>query len=87
MTNFSQAYPLVRFGTGDLSAVLPGQSPCGRTNMRINGWMGRADQRTKVKGMFVDPKQIAALVKRHPEISAARLVESAPVIRMQCVCW
>ena len=74
VTNFSQAYPLVRFGTGDLSAVLPGQSPCGRTNMRINGWMGRADQRTKVKGMFVDPKQIAALVKRHPEISAARLV-------------
>ena len=74
VTNFSAAYPLVRFGTGDLSAVLPGQSPCGRTNMRIKGWMGRADQRTKVKGMFVDPKQIADLVKRHPEVSAARLV-------------
>ena len=74
VTNFNSAYPLVRFGTGDLSAVLPGQSPCGRTNMRIKGWMGRADQRTKVKGMFVDPKQIAELVKKHPEISAARLV-------------
>ncbi len=76
VTNFNSAYPLVRFGTGDLSAVLPGQSPCGRTNMRIKGWMGRADQRTKVKGMFVDPKQIAELVKRHPEVSAARLVVS-----------
>ena len=74
VTNFSTSYPLVRFGTGDLSAVLPGHSPCGRTNMRIKGWMGRADQRTKVKGMFVDPKQIGDLVKRHTEISGARLV-------------
>ena len=74
VTNFSAAYPLVRFGTGDLSAVLPGESPCGRTNMRIKGWMGRADQRTKVKGMFVDPKQIDAVVKKHPEIASARLV-------------
>ncbi|MEE9314987.1 MAG: phenylacetate--CoA ligase family protein [Rhizobiaceae bacterium] len=74
VTNFSLTYPLVRFGTGDLSAVLPGQSPCGRSNMRIKGWMGRADQRTKVKGMFVDPKQIAELVKRHGEIDGARLV-------------
>ena len=74
VTNFSVSYPLVRFGTGDLSAVLAGQSPCGRTNMRIKGWMGRADQRTKIKGMFVDPKQVDALVKKHDEISAARLI-------------
>ena len=74
VTTFNTTYPLIRFGTGDLSATLEGQSPCGRTNMRIKGWMGRADQRTKVKGMFVDPKQIADIVKRHPEISSARLV-------------
>ncbi|MFU0505423.1 phenylacetate--CoA ligase family protein [Pseudaminobacter sp. NGMCC 1.201702] len=74
VTGFNAAYPLVRFGTGDLSATLPGVSPCGRTNMRIGGWMGRADQRTKVKGMFVDPKQIAEIVGRHPEIAKARLV-------------
>ncbi|ODT06395.1 MAG: AMP-dependent synthetase [Mesorhizobium sp. SCN 65-20] len=76
VTCFNAAYPLVRFGTGDLSAVLPGTSPCGRTNLRIKGWMGRADQRTKVKGMFVDPKQIAELVSRHDEIGKARLVVS-----------
>lgn len=76
VTNFSLAYPLVRFGTGDLSAVLPGQSPCGRTNMRIRGWMGRADQRTKVKGMFVDPMQISELRMRHLELNGARLVVS-----------
>ncbi|CAN0593921.1 unnamed protein product, partial [Laminaria digitata] len=74
ITNFNPAYPMIRLGTGDLSAVLPGASPCGRTNMRINGWMGRADQRTKIKGMFVDPKQIAELVTRHPEIIRARLI-------------
>ena len=74
VTTLNPAYPLVRFGTGDLSAVLPGVSPCGRTNTRLKGWMGRADQRTKVKGMFVDPAQIAALLKRHPEIGRARLV-------------
>jgi phenylacetate-CoA ligase len=67
-------YPLIRFGTGDLSAVLPGLSPCGRTNMRIKGWMGRADQTTKVKGMFVHPSQIADVLRRHPEIVKARLV-------------
>ncbi len=67
-------YPLIRFGTGDLSAVLPGRSPCGRTNVRIKGWMGRADQTTKVKGMFVHPSQVAAIVARHPEIGKARLV-------------
>jgi len=71
-------YPLVRFGTGDLSALLPGPSPCGRTNMRIKGWMGRADQTTKVKGMFVHPSQVAAVVKRHPEITKARLVVDNP---------
>ena len=68
------AYPLIRFATGDLTAALPGPSPCGRTNMRIRGWMGRADQRTKVKGMFVDPAQIAEVVRRHPAIARARLV-------------
>jgi phenylacetate-CoA ligase len=70
-------YPLIRFGTGDLSAVLPGVSPCGRTNLRIKGWMGRADQTTKVKGMFVHPGQVAAIVSRHPEIGRARLVVDA----------
>jgi len=74
VTGFNEAYPLVRLGTGDLSAILPGQSPCGRTNRRIRGWLGRADQRTKIKGMFVDPKQVAEIVRRHPEIGRARLV-------------
>ncbi|WP_163267379.1 phenylacetate--CoA ligase family protein [Chelativorans alearense] len=74
VTSFNPAYPLVRLGTGDLSSVLPGVSPCGRTNMRITGWKGRADQRTKVKGMFVDPEQVAELMKRHLELSRARLV-------------
>ena len=73
VTTLNRAYPLVRFGTGDLSKILPGASPCGRTGPRIAGWMGRADQRTKVKGMFVDPKQIAALVAAHPDIARARL--------------
>ncbi len=76
VTTFNSAYPLVRLGTGDLSAILPGASPCGRTNKRIKGWMGRADQRTKIKGMFVDPKQVADIVRRHPEISKARLIVS-----------
>jgi phenylacetate-CoA ligase len=74
VTSFNPAYPLVRFGTGDLSAVLPGRSPCGRTNVRIRGWMGRADQRTKVRGMFVDPSQVADVAKRHPDIRRVRLV-------------
>ena len=60
-------YPLIRFATGDLSAVLPGPSPCGRTNVRIKGWMGRADQSTKVRAMFVTPRQVAEIVRRHPE--------------------
>jgi phenylacetate-CoA ligase len=74
VTTFNRAYPLLRFATGDLSALLPGQSPCGRTNIRIRGWMGRADQRTKVRGMFVDPAQVAAVAKRHPELGRLRLV-------------
>ena len=74
VTSFSQDYPLVRFATGDMSKYLPGASPCGRTNTRIAGWMGRADQTTKVKGMFVRPEQVATVVKRHPEIIKARLV-------------
>ena len=74
VTTFNQAYPLIRFGTGDMSAVLAGPSPCGRTNMRIKGWMGRADQRTKVRGMFVDPEQIAEISKKHPGLGRLRLV-------------
>jgi phenylacetate-CoA ligase len=74
ITTFNKDYPLIRFGTGDLSAVLPGTSPCGRTNTRIKGWMGRADQSTKVRAMFVTPGQVAEIVKRHPEIAKARLV-------------
>ncbi|MGH8750543.1 MAG: phenylacetate--CoA ligase family protein [Burkholderiales bacterium] len=74
VTTLNPDYPLIRFGTGDLSAVLPGASPCGRTNLRIKGWMGRADQTTKVKGMFVQPTQVAQVMKRHPEIIKARLV-------------
>jgi phenylacetate-CoA ligase len=67
-------YPLIRFGTGDLSALLHGTSPCGRTNLRIKGWMGRVDQTTKVKGMFVHPSHVATIIKRHPEIVHARLI-------------
>jgi len=74
VTTLNPDYPLIRFGTGDLSAVMPGQSPCGRTNMRIKGWMGRADQTTKVRGMFVYPGQVADVARRHPEIGRARLV-------------
>jgi phenylacetate-CoA ligase len=76
VTTLSADYPLIRFATGDLSAILPGESPCGRTNTRIVGWKGRADQTTKVKGMFVHPEQIAEALKRHPEIARARLVVS-----------
>ena len=74
VTSLNPDYPLIRFATGDLSAVLEGPSPCGRTNMRIKGWMGRADQTTKIKGMFVRPEQVAALVARHDEIHRARVV-------------
>mgnify|MGYP001791911281 CR=1 FL=1 len=74
VTSLNADYPLLRFATGDMSAVLPGESPCGRTNTRIKGWMGRADQTTKIKGMFVRPEQVAALVARHPEVTRARVV-------------
>jgi len=76
VTSLNPAYPLIRFGTGDLSAVLPGDCPSGRTNTRIRGWMGRADQTTKIRGMFVHPKQVADIVRRFPEVLRARLVVS-----------
>ncbi|MEQ8900277.1 MAG: AMP-binding protein [Roseovarius sp.] len=76
VTTLNPDYPLIRFATGDLSAVMEGESPCGRTNMRIKGWMGRADQTTKIKGMFVRPEQVAALVARHDTISRARVIAS-----------
>ena len=88
VTSFSEDYPLVRFATGDMSKFLPGHSPCGRTNIRIAGWMGRSDQTTKVKGMFVRPEQVAAVVKRHPEVVKARLVvereDVKDVMTLQC---
>lgn len=74
VTSFNPDYPMIRFGTGDLSAVMPGASPCGRTNVRIRGWMGRADQTTKVRGMFVHPGQVADIARRHPELAKVRLV-------------
>jgi phenylacetate-CoA ligase len=74
VTTFNRDYPMIRFGTGDLSAVLPGISPCGRTNMRIKGWLGRADQTTKVKGMFVHPEQVAEVARRHAGLGRVRLV-------------
>jgi phenylacetate-CoA ligase len=73
VTTFNPGYPMIRIATGDLSAVLPGVSPCGRTNMRIKGWMGRADQTTKIKGMFVHPAQVSEVAKRHPELKRLRL--------------
>ena len=76
VTSLNADYPLIRFATGDLSAVMVGQSPCGRTNTRIKGWMGRADQTTKIKGMFVRPEQVAALVAHHGEVSKARVIAS-----------
>jgi len=79
ITSFNRDYPLVRFGTGDLSAVMPQPSPCGRTNVRIRGWMGRADQSTKVRAMFVTPKQVAEVLRRHPEVLKARLVVEGEV--------
>ena len=74
VTSFNPDYPMIRLATGDLSAILPGLSPCGRTNARIKGWMGRADQTAKVKGMFVHPKQIAEVAARHPQLKRLRLV-------------
>jgi phenylacetate-CoA ligase len=74
VTTLNPDYPLIRFATGDLSAIMEGESPCGRTNTRIKGWMGRADQTTKIKGMFVRPEQVAALVAKHEEIAKARVI-------------
>ncbi|WP_370230985.1 phenylacetate--CoA ligase family protein [Cognatishimia sp.] len=76
VTTLNPDYPLIRFATGDMSAILPGESPCGRTNMRIKGWMGRADQTTKIKGMFVRPEQVAALVEKHEDVRRARVIAS-----------
>jgi phenylacetate-CoA ligase len=73
VTVFNPDYPLIRFGTGDLSAVMPGESACGRTNQRLKGWLGRADQTTKVRGMFVHPGQVADAIRRHAEVGRARL--------------
>ena len=81
VTTLNPDYPLIRFATGDLSAVMPGASPCGRTNMRIRGWLGRADQTTKIRGLFVRPEQVAALVARHPEVRRARVVAGDTVAR------
>jgi len=83
VTNLNPDYPLIRFGTGDLSAVLPGQCPTGRTNTRIHGWLGRTDQTAKVRGMFVYPSQIAEIVGRFPEVSKARMVVSGEMANDQ----
>ena len=88
VTSLNREYPLIRFATGDLSSAMGGLSPCGRTGMRLTGWKGRADQSTKVKGMFVTPGQIAEVVKRHPEIARARLVvdqrDGADIMTLHC---
>jgi phenylacetate-CoA ligase len=78
VTTLTPEYPLIRFATGDLSAILPGPSPCGRTNHRIKGWLGRADQTTKVRGLFVHPEQVAEILRRHQSILRARLVVEQP---------
>ena len=81
VTTLTPEYPLIRFATGDLSAILPGPSPCGRTNQRIRGWLGRADQTTKVRGLFVHPEQVAEILRRHKSIRRARLVVEQPAGR------
>jgi phenylacetate-CoA ligase len=83
VTVLNPDYPLIRFGTGDLSAILPGTCPTGRTGQRIKGWMGRADQTTKIRGMFVHPGQVAEIVKRFPEVIKARLVVSGEMANDQ----
>ena len=82
VTTLDPDHPWIRLAIGDLTATLPGTSPCGRTNLRIKGWMGRADQTTKVKGMFVRPEQIAEIGRRHPELGRLRLVVAATTSRM-----
>ncbi len=88
VTPLSSGYPLIRFATGDLSAFLDGASACGRTGPRIKGWMGRADQTTKVRGMFVHPEQVATVISRHSEIIRARLVvtriENSDAMTLKC---
>ncbi|MBL8514491.1 MAG: AMP-binding protein [Betaproteobacteria bacterium] len=88
VTTFNRDYPLIRFATGDLSSILPGVSACGRTNTRIKGWQGRADQTTKVRGLFVHPQQVAEIVKRHAGIARARLVvdqvDGADAMTLHC---
>ena len=90
VTSLDPHHPWIRLALGDLTAALPGASPCGRTNMRIKGWMGRADQTTKVKGMFVRPEQIAEIGKRHPELGRLRLVVTregeSDVMTLRCEC-
>lgn len=90
VTSLNPEYPLIRFATGDLSAIMTGASPCGRTNKRIQGWMGRADQTAKVRGMFIHPEQVDKVVKRHEEIIKARLiiewVDEADQIKLKCEC-
>jgi len=90
VTNLGAEYPLIRFATGDLSASLPGISPCGRSNLRIRGWMGRADQTAKVRGMFIHPEQVDKLIKTHVEIGRARLVvdwvDQADQLTLKCEC-
>jgi phenylacetate-CoA ligase len=83
ITTFNQGYPLIRFGTGDLSAVLPGPCPTGRTNTRIRGWLGRADQTTKIRGMFVHPSQVADIARRFPQVLRSRLVVSGEMANDQ----
>jgi phenylacetate-CoA ligase len=88
VTSLNPDYPLIRFATGDLSAIMTGTSPCGRSNRRIKGWMGRADQTAKVRGMFIHPEQVDKVVKRHPEIIKARLIidwiDDSDQIKLQC---
>jgi phenylacetate-CoA ligase len=85
VTTLNPDYPLIRFGTGDLSAVMPGMCPTGRTNTRIKGWMGRADQTTKVRGMFVHPGQVADIARRFPQVLRARLVVSGEMANDEMV--
>ena len=90
VTSLDPDHPWIRLALGDLTAALPGTSPCGRTNTRIKGWMGRADQTTKVKGMFVRPEQIAEIARRHPELGRLRLVvqraNEQDVMTLKCEC-
>ncbi len=90
VTSLNPDYPLIRFATGDLSAIMQGASACGRTNRRIRGWMGRADQSVKVRGMFIHPEQIAGIIKRHPQVTRARLVvdwvNQQDQMTLQCEC-